>query len=69
LEQKLSDHIKNCLARAAEAKRQADATADEDAKTDFLSLERLWYELAQNYQFSERLECFLLNHPNTLLRH
>jgi hypothetical protein len=64
LDQKLSDHVQNCFAQAAEAKRQADATADADVKTDFLSLERLWHELAQTYQFSERLERVLLNHCN-----
>jgi hypothetical protein len=68
LDQKLSDHINNCLAQAAEAKRQADATADADAKTDFLSLERIWNELAQNYQFSERLERFLLTQFETAER-
>jgi hypothetical protein len=64
LERKLRDHISSCLTQAAEAKRQADATADASAKTDFLSLERLWNELAQSYQFSQRLERFLLNHCN-----
>jgi hypothetical protein len=68
LDQKLRDHISNCLAQAAEAKRQADATADPDAKADFLSQELTWNELAQNYQFSARLERFLLNHRNTAER-
>jgi hypothetical protein len=68
LDQKLRDHIGNCLAQAEEAKRRADATADPDAKDDFLSLERTWKELAQHYQFSARLERFLLNHRNTAER-
>jgi hypothetical protein len=68
LDQKLRDHISNCLAQAAEAKRQADAIADPDAKADFLSQERTWNELAHNYQFSARLERFLLNHRNTAER-
>ena len=64
LDQKLRDHIGNCLAQAEEAKRQADATADPDAKDDFLSLERTWNELAHHYQFAARLELFLLKHRN-----
>jgi hypothetical protein len=65
LDQTLRDHISNCLAQAAEAGRQAGATADSDSKDEFLSLERTWNELAQSYQFSARLECFLLIHRNT----
>jgi hypothetical protein len=61
LDKTLRDHISNCLARAEEAKRQADATADTDAKDNFLSLERTWNELAHGYQFTARLERFLLN--------
>jgi hypothetical protein len=61
LDRKLGDHISNCFAQAAEAKRQADATADADANTDFLSLERTWLELAHQYQFMEGLERFLMN--------
>jgi hypothetical protein len=68
LDQKLSDHISNCLAQAAAAKRQADATADADAKTNLLSLERIRHELAQNYQFSERLERFLMTNGNAAER-
>jgi hypothetical protein len=65
LDQKLRDHIDNCLAQAAEAKRQADAIAESDAKADFLSLERTWNELAYHYQFLAKLERFLLNRRNT----
>jgi hypothetical protein len=64
LDQKLRDHISNCLAQAAEAGRQADATADPDAKDDFLTLERTWNELAHGFQFAASLERFLLDQRN-----
>jgi hypothetical protein len=60
LDQTLRDHISICLSQAAEAGRQADATADRDAKDVFLSLERTWNELAHSYQFAAKLERFLL---------
>jgi hypothetical protein len=63
--QKLSDHIRNCLDRGAEAKRQAERTVDPRAKADFLRLERRWTRLAQSYQFTERLERFLLHNGLT----
>jgi hypothetical protein len=68
LHQTLSDHISNCLAQAPEASGQADTAADRHAKADFLSLERIWNELAQSYQFSERLERFLLTDRSTAER-
>ena len=58
--QKLSDHIANCLARAGEAKQRAEQATDARSKADFLQLEQSWNCLAQSYQFSERLERFLV---------
>jgi hypothetical protein len=63
--QKLSDHIGNCLDRAAETKRRAEEAVDPRARADFLRLEQSWTYLAQSYQFSERLERFLLNNGLT----
>jgi hypothetical protein len=63
--QKLSDHIRNCLDRAAEAKRRAEQNFDPRAKADLLRLEQSWTYLAQSYQFSERLERFLLDNGVT----
>jgi hypothetical protein len=58
--QRLSDHIANCLARAAEAKRRAEESTDPRSRADFLQLEECWNCLAQSYEFSERLERFLV---------
>lgn len=58
--QRLNDHIANCLARAGEAKQCAEKTSDPRSKADFLQLEQAWASLADSYQFSERLEHFML---------
>lgn len=63
--QNLSDHIRNCLERAADARQQANETADPRAKADLLRLEQSWACLAQSYQFAERLERFLLTNGRT----
>src|SRR5215207_3010278 len=65
MDQKLGQHISNCLSRAADAKRQADLTIEPTAKDHFLTLERTWCELAQSYQFTERFERCLLDDGNT----
>src|SRR5262245_6659717 len=62
--QKLGDHIRNCLERAAEAKRHADETADSTLKPVHLLLERSWIRLARSYEFVESLERFLLTADN-----
>src|SRR5215469_10773971 len=57
---KLSDHIANCLARAAETERHAAETSDEAARSDNELIAKTWRHLASSYQFVERLERFLL---------
>jgi hypothetical protein len=63
--QKLSDRIKNCLDRAADAKRRADETADPSLKAEHLRLGRSWVRLARSYEFAESLERFLLKAGST----
>ena len=57
--QKLSDEIGDCLARAAEARRRADAARDPQVQTEYLQQEESWKRLAQCYRFAESLDRFL----------
>lgn len=57
---RLRDHISNCYARAADARRLADATNNAERKADLLLMEENWNRLAQNYELTERLEHTLL---------
>jgi hypothetical protein len=40
--QKLSEQVRNCHERAAEAKRKAEAAADPASKASFLDMEKEW---------------------------
>jgi len=57
--QNLSDKIRLCYERAAEAKERADEMLAPEAKADFLNMERRWLLLARSYQFGERLGDFV----------
>jgi PAS domain S-box-containing protein len=54
----LSDQVRLCYERAAEAKERADEMFDPEAKIDFLKMERRWLLLAHSYEFGERLDDF-----------
>jgi PAS domain S-box-containing protein len=56
--QNLSDQVRLCYERAAEAKERADMMRDLEAKADFLNMERRWLLLARSYEFGERLDDF-----------
>jgi PAS domain S-box-containing protein len=56
--QNLSDEIRLCYERAAEAKERADQMLDPQAKADFLNMERRWLLLARSHEFGERLADF-----------
>ena len=56
--EQLSDQIRNCYQRAAEAKANADATNDPAAKAEFLEMEKRWLTLARSYGFTESLGDF-----------
>jgi hypothetical protein len=56
--QNLSDEIRLCYERAAEAKERADQVLDPEAKADFLNMERRWLLLARSHEFGERLDDF-----------
>ena len=54
--EQLSDQIRECHERAAEAKARADETNDPGLKAEFLNTESRWLTLARSYAFSESLE-------------
>jgi hypothetical protein len=56
--EQLSDQIRLCYERAAEAKERADATNDPASKAEFLASERRWLTLARSYRFTESLNDF-----------
>ena len=56
--QNLSKEIRECLRRAEECRRLANAALTESAKADYLAMERRWPSLAHSYEFAERLSAF-----------
>jgi len=56
--QNLSDKVRLCYARAAEARERADEVLDPEAKADFLNMERRWLKLARSFELGERLDDF-----------
>jgi hypothetical protein len=56
--QKLSDQIRACYERAAEAKRKAETTTDPDLKADLLEVDQRWLALARSYAFTDGLGDF-----------
>jgi PAS domain S-box-containing protein len=56
--QKLSEQVRKCHERAAEAKRKAEAAADPASKASFLDMEKEWLALADSYTFAESLSEF-----------
>jgi len=51
--QKLSEQIRACYERAAEAHGKAEESADPALKADFLALEQRWLVLARSYAFTD----------------
>ena len=56
---KVSEDIRECYDRAAEAGQRAKATANPKLKAEYLDMQRRWLRLAHSYEFSESLESFL----------
>jgi two-component sensor histidine kinase/PAS domain-containing protein len=57
--QRVSEQISSCFDRAAEARRNAEATGDPARKSEFLEMENHWLFLARSYQFTEGLTDFV----------
>ena len=66
--QQVSKHIRECHARAEEARRRAAETSDPESKADYLLAEQSWLRLADSYALSERLERYLLDHDSQVAR-
>lgn len=56
--QNLSEQIRLCYERAAEANQRAEEMTGPDAKADFLNIERCWLLLARSHQASESVGDF-----------
>ena len=67
--QKLSEQVRACHERAAEARRRAEAAKDRALKNSFLEIETHWLVLARNYALAERADhaSLQLKEINTLL--
>jgi PAS domain S-box-containing protein len=57
--QNLSEQIRHCHERAAEAREGAEASRDPEAKADFVTMERRWLLLARSFELGERLDDFM----------
>jgi PAS domain S-box-containing protein len=62
--QNLSERIRLCYERAAEARQRAEKTSDPKAKADFLNTERRWLLLGRSYQHGESLRDFIRAIPD-----
>jgi len=66
----LSEQVRLCLERAAEAKRRADEAEEEpEARSDFLTMERRWLLLARSYQIGASVDTFIHSPPDQPVLH
>jgi PAS domain S-box-containing protein len=56
--EQLSEQVRECYERAAEAKARADATNYPALKAAFLDAEKRWLQLARSFTLTERLDDF-----------
>ena len=56
--EKLSDEVRACHERAAEATRKAEATSDPGLKADYLAAAHRWTTIARSYEFTDRVTDF-----------
>jgi two-component sensor histidine kinase/PAS domain-containing protein len=62
--QQLSEQVRECHKRAAEAKAQAEAIADPALKRSYLDLEDRWLFMARSHMFTESLQDFVEQQPH-----
>jgi two-component sensor histidine kinase/PAS domain-containing protein len=62
--QQLSEQVRDCHRRAADAKAQAGAIADPALKRSYLDLEDRWLFLARSHAFTESLQDFADQQPH-----
>jgi hypothetical protein len=56
----LSDHVTECIARAADTERRAREATDSQLRQDLLDIAKRWRHLAESYQFVESLDRFIV---------
>lgn len=66
--QSISEHIRECRARAANARRSAAASSDPERKADYELAAQSWRRLADSYAMSEQLERHLIDWTTNLAR-
>lgn len=64
--QQISEHIRECHARAADARRCAAVSSDPERKADYEMAAQSWCRLADSYAMSEQLERHLLDWADNL---
>ena len=58
---KLSDHVTECIVRAADTDRRAREATDPQLRQDLFDIARRWRHLAESYQFVESLDRFIVD--------
>jgi hypothetical protein len=66
--QTLSDHVTECITRAADTERRAQEATDSQLRQDLLDIARRWRHLAESYQFVESLDRFIIEQKSQRLR-
>jgi hypothetical protein len=66
--QKLSDHVAECIARAADTERRAQEATDSQLRADLFDIARRWRHLAESYQFVESLDRFIVEQKSQRLQ-
>lgn len=57
----LSDHVTECISRAADTERRAREATDAQLRQDLFDIARRWRHLADSYQFVESLDRFIVD--------
>jgi len=65
---KLSDHVTECISRAADTERRAREATDSQSRQDLFDIARRWRHLAESYQFVESLDSFLIGRKSQRAR-
>jgi hypothetical protein len=66
--QKLSDHVSECIARAADTERRAREATDSQLRQDLFDIAQRWRHLAESYQFVESLDRFIVEQKSPRAR-
>lgn len=65
---KLGQEQTDCLERAAECRRRAEAAADAERKSFFVDMEIRWLSLARSYEYAEKLGEYLKSERVAMFR-